>query len=68
MDNAIITGIQTLKDELAEMQIDLEVAQENAARYKIKAARVPKLEAELKILRAENLSLLTAREKILKTL
>lgn len=68
MDNSIINGIQILKDEVAELRIDLEVAEENASRFKAKAALVPKLQAEVKALRAEVLLLTQGREKILRSL
>jgi hypothetical protein len=68
MENEIIRQIESLKTENEELKIDLEVAEENLKLFKAKAARVLKLEAEVKTLRAEVLLLLAGREKILKSL
>jgi len=68
MNAAIINGIKDLQDKIAELEIDLSVAEEQVIFYKTKAARIKSLEAEIKTLRAENLTLNIEREKVLKSL
>ena len=68
METAIVSAIQEMKDRIAELEIDLEVAQEQVAFYKPKALLVPKLKDDVKQYRREIIGLLKEHDRIMRAL
>ena len=64
----LVLGIEALREEIADLRVSLDVAEEQSLHFKAKAARVPKLEAEIKKLKTQVSQLRAERERVSKAL